>query len=279
MKAHATQIEFKVWQRFVEVCSRSEKTLIHLYSLVSQGLLSSYSDLPIDGIPFYISDVKSESHVQLSQEELIDHLLKSSFEEIINGFIFCLQDIYLYSEASKLEKKSQTKPLKSPEEIESIINDLKRSSEKVFFSELIRIIKTDFKVIPECIDEVESLNRLRIIITHRNSVVSQIDCNNGGQFVLKYLGLDTYVIINGESVKVDVAFKKENHPSEGIQFAINPKELNFYQGERVKIDFNQWTDFKLTLSVFLSSLIHLLPLPQNIKNAVPKVLEAKLEYK
>lgn len=101
-------------------------------------------------------------------------MLKESFEEILNGFIFSLQDIHLFTLATRMANEKQNTPFSSREEMEVALEKMQKKAERDSFSTIIDTLKTDFGLTPALLKEVQSLNILRIVITHRNSVVSKI---------------------------------------------------------------------------------------------------------
>jgi len=210
--------------------------------------------LPTDSLPIYIDDKRPRPKANEQKEKTINWLLKKAFEEFIAGLTKSLIEAYCFV---KFQKLSSVKFLGTKAELEEKIEKIRINANKAHFPELIEHIEKELGNSLYLKDEIQSINRIRNCMVHRDSVVQQKDLMGTDMETLnlKWISLNYYTIQNGERIALDYKSRVNRIRVKKMEIEKVHKIKKFKLKDRILIDLNEFNGISYTCSEFVNTLL------------------------
>jgi hypothetical protein len=110
----------------------------------------------------------------------------------------------------------------------------------------------DFSIPSEKLEEVRSINAARNCLSHRSGVVGERDKTEGDALVVKWLGLDATVEVEG----VEIPFDPPMHLEKGgnLITRLVRRTKSFQLGDRINFDQREFSEIAWTIFVFAQAV-------------------------
>lgn len=122
-----------------------------------------------------------EMGLEDSQKYFKSWIIKKGFEDLIKAVTFLLIDVCKV--LAKRKKLIEVNP-KTLEDLQTILNSNEHNVSKEHYPSLIDKIKPYLTGDLAYIDEINSINRVRRCLVHRDGLVTPLDCQNGQDYLL-----------------------------------------------------------------------------------------------
>ena len=179
-------------------------------------------------------------------------IIKKGFEDLIKAVTFLLIDV------CKVLNKKQKLVAKQPEtweEVQEILNSLEHNLSKEHYPALIERIKPYLTEPLSYIDEINSINRVRRCLVHRDGIITSIDFTTNLDYLqLKWVYNKLYYQ-EREIKKPFVPFTIIT-ANGSIIMEEDKKEMIFSEGQQVMFDYQVFNEFIWTVFRFGEDLIY-----------------------
>lgn len=218
-----------------------------IYNSIEASNVNFSKPLPTDNLPIIINDNKPPLSVEERKAKIVDWIVEKGFEETIVGINKILKKAYIFSSYINVSKLNRAKNLK---ELQVELNKIKRNSEKFHLPELIKNVEDNFGVKLKYREEIESINKVRACLVHRNGIVSEKDINSEGSLLLKWISIKSYALINGKETLINYELRKDPILVESLRHENYSSSKEFKLLENVVLDINVLNDIVNTCSLF-----------------------------
>jgi len=246
-----------------------ERVLIECSNAVFIGL-ASISDL--DRSP---NDIKGENEFLrhqpfLTKMNLLDSkvffkswIVKKGIEDLIKGVTLMLIEVCKVIEKQKV---LHTNNPQSVEELNKILNLPEHKFSKKHFPNLIEIIMPFLNQELSYLDEINSINRIRRCLVHRDGLVTSLDIQEGeSDLKLKWIYFDIDYEVNRKKSKLD---RMTMMTTDGkILLEEQRRFKQFNESEKIDINYQLFNELIWTVFKFGEDLIRKLDFSLGMKDA------------
>lgn len=240
---------------------------------------TNVAPLETDGMAFVFPNESGGS--EISEELVFDWILRKGFEDFITVLSQYLIEAYRLLRAHALTiQYTRDNPYLGKQSLEEMMEAIHTDALKKSVPELITEIETFLGHSLSLKDEILSINKVRNCLVHRGSIVHLKDTNNQekASLNLKYLDLACYARTANGVEEVTKEFKERTLGIYELSLCGVPKEATFLIDQKVVINADIFKSVTFTLISFIHSLIHSLPLRDDIKSAFTPPMQVNLSF-
>lgn len=179
-------------------------------------------------------------------------IIKKGFEDLIKGITLMLIDVCKVIEKQK--KLLAIQP-KSWEELRVILDSAEHNLSREHFPKLIQIIQPYLTENLNYLEEINSINRVRRCLVHRDGIVTPIDFQNGeNKLKLNWIYYEVTYEENG--IRKPFAPMMLLTSKGKINLEEQKREKEFEENERIEIEYQLFNELIWTAFKFGEDLIH-----------------------
>lgn len=120
------------------------------------------------------------------------------------------------------------------------------------------LAQADFTIPDEKIEEIKSINVARNCLGHRSGIVGDRDTTQDNMLVVKWLGLDTLVQVEGEEIPLELPMYLEKGGTVITRLVRRTRE--FHLGDRITFDVREFSEIAWTIFAFTQAVTSALEL-------------------
>jgi hypothetical protein len=209
---------------------------------------------------FQFSDPSQGQDISLNKENFKLWILQKGFEDLIKGVNLSLIEAYFF--CSLVLKRND---LKTYQHLQTEIEELRETALKQSLPGLLSKVKPALTADLTYEEEINSINKVRNCLVHRNGVVTDKDVNDIGnrQLKVQYSRMKLYADKDGQEV---MEVKKNTFVEGGtsIKLTMVKESIIFNLDDRVKFNYQQFNHLLTTCYLFGIDLTQKLPkIPDN----------------
>jgi hypothetical protein len=114
------------------------------------------------------------------------------------------------------------------------------------------LAQRDFVLPDEKLEEIKSINAARNCLGHRSGIVGERDITQDNMLVVKWLGLDTAVEVEGVEIPLELPMHLEKGGNVITRFVRRTRE--FQVGDRIALDEREFSEIAWTIFAFAQAV-------------------------
>lgn len=246
----------EVLYRFTRQYRITSHSLKHAHGAIRIQPASTLPMLDVDGLAFMAEDPTKPNSDEEQQIETEGWLLRSAFIDLITGLNESLIEACKIVRLAEAQRRSKVQPfvdqVTMDKYFDKVDDELMKASIPTLLMELGAGVKRPLLLV----NEIQSINKVRNCLIHRNGLVGRRDVNESAAEVLRlhYLAHRIHVRVGGVEHVVDRAFKAQTHLIHAMKTEALPSTSDTEIGSVIRLSTDLFNDVAYTSILFLQDL-------------------------